>query len=79
MTANAPPDTPVESADPDSSDPRPSTCTGPLILVRALRWFLEGICIYGLSLHGYSLEQVRAADHGTESRGPCDHGPGGTP
>ncbi|WP_330256974.1 hypothetical protein OG874_21890 [Nocardia sp. NBC_00565] len=79
MTANAPPDTPVESADLDSSGPRPSTFTVPLTLIRRLQWFLEGFCIYGLALHGYSLEQVLAADHSNGSRRSFDHGPGGTP
>lgn len=68
MTANAPPDPLIESADLDSSDPRPSTFTMPSVLVRTLRWFLEGFCMYGLSMHGYSLEQVLAADHNTGSR-----------
>ncbi|MGW4769113.1 hypothetical protein ACWEO2_13865 [Nocardia sp. NPDC004278] len=65
MTANAPPNTLIETAAPDSSDPRPSTFSVLRILVRALQWFLDGLCIYGLSLHGYSREQVSAADHST--------------
>ncbi|WP_433203170.1 hypothetical protein ACQP1G_13595 [Nocardia sp. CA-107356] len=79
MTANARPDTPVESADLDVSDPRPSTFTVPLTVIRTLQWLLEGFCIYGLALHGYSLEQVLAADHSTGSRRHFDHGPGETP
>jgi hypothetical protein len=79
VTAKAPPDTLIESGDPDSSAPSPSTFTVALVLVRTLQWLFEGFCIYGLSLYGYSLEQVLAADHSTGSRRLFEHGPGGTP
>ncbi|WP_433731600.1 hypothetical protein ACQP0C_06795 [Nocardia sp. CA-129566] len=79
MTANAPPDPLIESADPDSSDPRPSTFTLSSALVRTLRWLLEGFSIYGLTMHGYCPEQVMAADHNTGPRRRVDHGPGATP
>ncbi|MGO4613599.1 hypothetical protein AB4305_25850 [Nocardia sp. 2YAB30] len=58
MTATAP-----SRAGPDSSGLRLSTFTVPPVLVRTLRWLLEGVGTYGLALHGYSLEQVLATDH----------------